>query len=74
MRVFPWLLKQLLASERGFYSTELVSHACYTFQDFLGMHYATSQKVRGSIPAEVIGFSIVLILLATLWPWGRLGL
>jgi hypothetical protein len=56
MWVFLWLLKQLLASYGGFYSTELVSHACCTFQDFLGMHYTTSQKVAGLIPDEVIGF------------------
>jgi hypothetical protein len=34
-------------------------------------HYATSRKVAGSIPDEVIGFffSIYLILPAAPWPW-----
>jgi hypothetical protein len=34
-------------------------------------HYATSQKVAGSIPDEAIGFfSVYLVLTAALWPRG----
>ena len=35
---------------------------------------ATNRKVAGSIPAGVSGFFIDIILLITLWPWGRLSL
>jgi hypothetical protein len=37
-------------------------------------HYATSRKLVGSIPDEVLDFLIDLILPAALWPWGQLGL
>jgi hypothetical protein len=46
-----------------------------TRQCSLLRHYATSRKVAGSSPYKVIGiFSIVLSLLAALWPWGWLSL
>jgi hypothetical protein len=37
-------------------------------------HYATSWKVVGSIPSEVIGFYNRPFLPAVLWPWGQLSL
>jgi hypothetical protein len=37
-------------------------------------HYAASRKVAGSIPDEVIGFSINIILPAAVWPCGGLSL
>ena len=33
-------------------------------------HCATSRKVAGSIPNDVTGILIDIILLAALWPWG----
>jgi hypothetical protein len=38
------------------------------------VNYATSWKVAGSMPNEVIGFFIGLTLPAALWPWGLLSL
>jgi hypothetical protein len=37
-------------------------------------HCATSQKVVGSIPNDVIGIFIYIILPASLWPRARLSL
>jgi hypothetical protein len=37
-------------------------------------HCATSWKVAGSIPDELIGFVVELVLLAALWLWGALSL
>jgi hypothetical protein len=37
-------------------------------------HYATNRKVAGSIPDEVFGFLIDLILSAALWFWDRIRL
>jgi hypothetical protein len=37
-------------------------------------HCATSWKVTGSIPVGVVEFFIDIILLATIWAWGRLSL
>jgi hypothetical protein len=37
-------------------------------------HCATNWKVAGSIPDDSLEFFIYIILLAAVWPWGRLSL
>jgi hypothetical protein len=34
-------------------------------------HYATSRKVAGSTPVEILLFSVCPILLAAVWTWGQ---
>jgi hypothetical protein len=49
-------------------SVKVMMAVCYC------QHYAISREVAGSIPDEVIDFSIYLILAAPLRPWDRLSL
>jgi hypothetical protein len=47
---------------------------CGTQQHSWLRHYGKSWKVVGSIPDEVMEFSIYLILSSALWPWDWLSL
>jgi hypothetical protein len=53
------------------FGCELFGHWDMLYRSWL-RQFATNRKVAGSIPDDVIGFSIVLKISAALWPWNRL--